>query len=440
MYDLFIMDMGGHDANVATLAERFPHAQIVRYYDNHLDTIRRCINRARTPSVWIISSCCDYNTFNFDYRSMPWESYQIHCWASGNQKFGDTFLINVTEFRKQQNIELLEWYKDINWHTDGVPRLPWDTVHYDSDNLIEVIKNTQVNTPYVMFVPSYHTPTLVYDPALWRQKMRNIISLSAGNSLVLVPKDAQSFISTQVYDYPYIDKQHRIKNPAQDIIFISYDEVDADVNWAKLSTKYPNAKRLHGVEGMENALRAAAELSNTNWYYAVFAKTVIADDFNFDFNPDLFQQPKHYIFYAHNASNGLEYGYAGVILYNVNLVKTVTEFGIDYTMSAPHAVIPKISAVAHLGATPYQAWRSAFRECAKLNQIYDETGCIETQHRLNIWTTQAEGPNAKWILKGANDGVTFYSDNKKSYEILKQAFKWTWLAKKFAELYPEVGQ
>jgi hypothetical protein len=43
MYDIFIMDMGGHDANVQTLAERFPHARVVRYYDNHLDTIRRCI-------------------------------------------------------------------------------------------------------------------------------------------------------------------------------------------------------------------------------------------------------------------------------------------------------------------------------------------------------------------------------------------------------------
>ena len=79
MYDIFIMDMGGHDANVKSLSERFPHAYIVRYYDNHLDTLKRCVARSRTPYCWIIASCCDYADFNFDYRAVPWESYQLHC-------------------------------------------------------------------------------------------------------------------------------------------------------------------------------------------------------------------------------------------------------------------------------------------------------------------------------------------------------------------------
>jgi len=78
---MFIMDLGGHDDNVVSLAEQFPHAKIVRYYDNHLDTIKRCIARARTPWIWVVASCCDYTDFDFDYRSPPWESYQLHCWS-----------------------------------------------------------------------------------------------------------------------------------------------------------------------------------------------------------------------------------------------------------------------------------------------------------------------------------------------------------------------
>jgi hypothetical protein len=100
MYDIFIMDMEGHDVNVQDLRTRFPHARIVRYYDNHLDTIRRCIAKARTPWIWVLSSCCDYADFDFDYRSMPWEAYQLHCWASGHEKFGDTFLIDVKRFKQ----------------------------------------------------------------------------------------------------------------------------------------------------------------------------------------------------------------------------------------------------------------------------------------------------------------------------------------------------
>jgi hypothetical protein len=435
MYDVFIMDLGGHDANVATLAERFPHAKIVRYYDNHLDTIRRCISKARTSWIWVLSSCCDYTDFDFEYRAVPWESYQIHCWASGDQKFGDTFLINIAEFRRQETIELLEWYKDVNWHYPGVPRLPWITVTYDTDNLIEVIQATRFDTPYVRFVPSYHTSSLDHDPALWRQKMRNIVSLSQGNSLVLVPKDAQSFVDIQVYDYPYIDKQNLLQDPTQDIIFISYDEPNADANWAILSAKFPQARRLHGVEGMEKALLKAAEMSSTKWYYAVFAKTELHPDFDFEFRPDLFQQPKHYIFHAENPLNGLRYGHMGVVLYNCSIVKSITEFGIDYTMSALHEVVPKVSAIARFNSNPYQTWRTAFREAGKLAQFCDEKDNVENTYRLGVWTSEADGLHSEWCLQGARDGVIFYRENKDDKTQLKNAFNWVWLREYFTGLY-----
>lgn len=435
MYDVFIMDMGGHDANVQNLQTRFPHARVVRYYDNHLDTLKRCISRSRTPFCWVLASVCDYTDFDFDYKAVPWEAYQLHCWASGNQQFGDTFLVNVKEFEQQKNIELLEWYKDINWHEQGVPRLPWDTINYDSDDLIKVIQDAQFNTPYVNCVPSWHISHLYYDPALWRRKMRNIVSLSQGNSLVLVPKDAQSFVEVQVYDYPYIDKQNLIKDPAQDIIFISYDEPNADANWAILSAKFPQARRLHGVEGMERALLKAAEMSRTKWYYAVFAKTELHPDFDFSFRPDLFQQPKHYIFHAENPLNGLRYGHMGVVLYNCDIVKNISEFGIDYTMSALHEVVPKVSAVARFNSTPYQTWRTAFREAGKLAQFCDEKDNVENSYRLDIWTSTAKGDYHEWCLQGARDGVLFYRANKGNSQELKNAFNWVWLRNYFTDLY-----
>ena len=431
------MDMGGHDANVQLLAERFLHARVVRYYDNHLDTIKRCIARARTPWIWIFASCCDYTDFDFEYRAAPWEAYQLHCWASGSEKFGDTFLINVDEFKKQWDIALLEWYKDVNWHYPGVPRLPWVQINYSTDDLIDVIQSAKFDTPYVTFVPSYHAPHLDYDPPLWRQKLRNIVSFSSGNSLVLVPKDAQSSIEVQVYDYPYIDKQNIIKDPAQDIIFISYDESNADTNWALMSSKFPQASRLHGVKGMENALLKAAEMSRTDWYYAVFAKTELHPDFNFSFSPDLFQQPKHYIFHAENPLNGLIYGHMGVVLYNCGIVKSIKEFGIDYTMSALHEVVPKVSAIARFNSNPYQTWRTAFREAGKLAQFCDEKDNVENSYRLDVWTNKADGDYSEWCLQGARDGVLFYRANKGNHTELKNAFNWEWLRSYFASLYKD---
>ena len=72
MYDVFIMDMGGHDDNVQTLRLRFPHARVVRYYDNHLDTIKRCVTRARTPCIWVVARarCCPFKSEREEaYRS-----------------------------------------------------------------------------------------------------------------------------------------------------------------------------------------------------------------------------------------------------------------------------------------------------------------------------------------------------------------------------------
>lgn len=440
LHDIYFVDHGNANDQLEQLQKKHRDIKSTRYVDNYLDTFKRIMSTASTEHVWIISSLCDYARFDFSWQPEPWQKEMIHVFPSANQARGDTFYIHVESFKQQMvELELLDWFNVINYCGEQrVPRLPMPVHTYQGDNLITVVNEHEFKHPYTWFCK--RDRGIVYNPSIWYAKDKKIVSFTPDNSYVLAPREAKNYISTQVYDYPYIDKMPTFYSPQQDIIFISYDEVEADANWAKLGSKYPNAKRLHGVEGMENALRAAAELSETEWYYAVFAKTEIHPGFEFDFSPDYFQLPKHYIFYAHNEANGLEYGYAGVILYNVNLVKTVTEFGIDYTMSAPHAVIPKLSAIAHIGATPYQAWRSAFRECAKLAQIHEETGCVETKHRLHTWTTTARGPNANWVLKGANDGVAFYSANKNSHQTLKQAFRWEWLAKQFAELYPEVDQ
>ena len=43
-----------------------------------------------------------------------------------------------------------------------------------------------------------------------------------------------------------------------DIVFLSYDEPNADKNYADLLNKAPWAKRVHGVKGFDAAHKAAA--------------------------------------------------------------------------------------------------------------------------------------------------------------------------------------
>ena len=421
--------MGGHDENVQNLRTLLPHAQVVRYYDNHLDTIRRCIAKARTPSIWVISSCCSYFDFDFDYRAKPWEAYQIHCWASGDQKFGDTFLINVEEFLKQKDIELLEWYKDVNWHSDGVKRLPWPTVYYETDNLVEVVSATKFDTPYVWFKNPPNAHKQISDGVcLWTEKQRNLVSFSKGNQLILAPKNVKTHIKTQLYDYPYIDKQQPFNDQNLDVIYISNGEPEAERWYTHLAqTCGRSVKRVIDVNGRSQAYKAAAELSSTDWFFTVFAKLEVNTDFDWTWQPDYLQEPKHYIFHSRNPVNGLEYGHMGVIAYNKKLVLDTDSPGLDFTLSKAHAVVPVVSAVAHYNTTPELTWRTAFREVIKLKDDVEKTGSIESTYRLDIWLTQADGDYAKWSLQGAADAVDYYDKVNGDYTELMRSFEWDWL-------------
>ena len=431
MFDVFIMDMGGHDANIATLTERFPHAKVVRYYDNHLDTIKRCISKARTPWIWIVASCCDYTDFDFNYRAVPWESYQLHCWHSGYEKFGDTFLINVDEFKKQWDIPLLEWYKDVNWHYPGVPRLPWPVLTTQTEDITTELKQYKFDAPYVWL-----NQTVDFHPPLWSK--RAFYSFNDTGSISIAPRDIQAHLVSQIYDYPYIIKQKTayLTPNLLDIIYISNGEPEAERWYTHLAqTCRREVKRVIDVNGRSAAYKAAAEMSMTPWFFAVFAKLEVNPEFDWAWQPDWLQEPKHYIFNSRNPVNGLEYGHMGVIAYNKKLVLDTDNPGLDFTLSKAHAVIPRVSAVAHYNTTPELTWRTAFREVLKLKDDIIKTGSVESSYRLDTWLTVADGDYAEFSLLGAADAVGYYNKVNGDYTELMRSYEWAWLKEYYSSKY-----
>jgi hypothetical protein len=428
---MFIMDLGGHDANLATLAERFPHAHIVRYYDNHLDTIRRCIAKARTPWIWVLASCCDYTDFDFEYRAVPWEAYQLHCWASGYEKFGDTFLINVDEFKKQWDIAMLEWYKDVNWHYPGVPRLSWPVLTTTSEDITTELKNYKFDAPYVWLNDSVD-----FHPPLWFK--RAFYSFNDAGSISIAPRDVQAYLQSQIYDYPYIikQKQEYLTPNLLDIIYISNGEPEAERWYTHLAqTCGREIKRVIDVNGRSQAYKAAAELSVTPWFWAVFAKLEVNPDFDWAWQPDWLQEPKHYIFNSRNPVNGLEYGHMGVIAYNKKLVLETDDWGLDFTLSRAHAVVPRLSAVAHYNTTPELTWRTAFREVIKLKDDVEKTASVESDYRLDTWLSFGDGDYAEFSILGAKDAVDYYNKVNGDYTELMRSYEWAWLREYYSSKY-----
>ena len=431
MFDIFIMDMGGHDDNVHCLQSRFPHVGVVRYYDNHLDTLKRCIARSRTPYCWIISSCCDYSDFNFDYRAVPWEAYQLHCWHSGYEKFGDTFLVNIAEFELQKDIPLLEWYKEVNWHYPGVPRLPWPVLETQSVDITTELKNYKFDAPYVWINQS-----IDFHPPLWSK--RAFYSFNDTGSISIAPRDIQAHLVSQIYDYPYINKQKQeyLTPDLLDIIYISNGEPEAERWYTHLAqTCGRTVKRVIDVNGRSAAYKAAAELSSTPWFWAVFAKLEVNPEFDWAWQPDWLQEPKHYIFNSRNPVNGLEYGHMGVIAYNKKLVLETDDWGLDFTLSRAHAVVPRVSAIAHYNTTPELTWRTAFREVLKLSDDIVKTGSVESTYRMDTWLTVADGDYAEFSLLGAADAVDYYNKVNGDYTELMRSYEWSWLREYYSSKY-----
>jgi hypothetical protein len=211
-------------------------------------------------------------------------------------------------------------------------------------------------------------------------------------------------------------------------VFISNGEKDAEANysWLKTVTRHDN-NRVHwsdGVNGRVAAYHAAAQLSTTPWFFAVFAKLRVNQHFDWSWQPDRMQAAKHYIFHARNTMNDLEYGHQGMIAYNKKLVLENTGVGLDFTMDQLHEVVPVLSGEAHYYSSNWIAWRTAFRECIKLRASLPD---VENEYRLKQWLDVDHSPE-QWSRKGAEDAVEFYDQVNGNPTELQKSYEWDWLA------------
>lgn len=418
MFDVFIMDMGGHDENLVQLTCRLPHAQTMRYIGTHLEMVKRAAKKSKTEFFWLIASCCDYTNFDFNYIPVPWEEKQIHCWASGNQKFGDTLLINKSAWQEQANVEKLEWYNAVNYHANGVQRFGWPTVNATDDLAVSVMQHT-FNSLYNIFYTTGSSGIPRYDMNLWEN--REVIAFNRTGHVSICPRDVKQAIKTQIYDWPYIKYQNdlNIEQMPQDIVFISYDEENAEHHWELLKHKQPRAQRIHGVVGLFNALQEAARLASTDWFYAVFAKTQVHEDFNFSYRPDYLRHPANYVFKAYNPILKHSYGHGAIVLHNRRwLLENTVDDGADITMSMPVVSVPILSCVNNYNETPWSAYRTAFREVYKLKSM----DSIEDQYHLHLWLTCNEGLNGEWSQRGAVDATNTDNANINDWDYLKERF------------------
>jgi hypothetical protein len=303
-----------------------------------------------------------------------------------------------------------------------------------SEDITTELKQYKFDAPYVWI-----NEPVDFDPPLWSKRAFYIFT-DPGN-ISIAPRDVQAHLVSQIYDYPYIIKQKSadLTPTLLDIIYISNRESNAEETYRHLiNITGREIKRVQNVNGRDNAFKIAAEISSTPWFFKIPAKLKVNEEFDWEWQPDWLQEPKHYIFHARNPVNGLEYGHMAMVAYNRRLVLDTHLEGLDFTLSQPHAVVPLLSGTAYYNADPLMTWRTAFREVIKLKDNVAKTNSVESNYRLDVWINDANGNNAEWSLRGASDAVAYYDQVGGNYKELMRSFDWHWLKGYFNSIYPTI--
>ena len=237
-----------------------------------------------------------------------------------------------------------------------------------------------------------------------------------------------------------------------DIIYLSYDEPNAEKNYADLCSKVPWAKRVHGVEGSDAAHKACAELSETDRFITIDGDNIIRDGFlDQELVIEEYQVLESSVisWCGQNIINGLMYGNGGIKCWPKEYVLKMRthenadpnnkQAQVDFCWDVNYIQQNSCFSDVYNNATPQQAWRAGFREGVKMaldrgNKVKDAEALRKSHwknlHRLYIWTMiGADVENGQWAIYGAREGLykTMCTDwdyvNVRDFEYLNDIWK-----------------
>jgi hypothetical protein len=222
-----------------------------------------------------------------------------------------------------------------------------------------------------------------------------------------------------------------------DIIYLSYDEPNAEKNYADLCKKIPWAKRVHGVKGSDAAHKACAKISETDRFITVDGDNIVNTQFlsrEFDltkhedatWNREVSLENCVISWSAKNHINGLMYGNGGIKCWPKQKVLEMRTHEaadpknlhaqVDFCWDLEYIQMNSCYSEIFNNASPQQAWRAGFREGVKMALDRGVKPSKEdflknhwkNMHRLYIWLmVGADAENGLWAVYGAREGLWY---------------------------------
>jgi hypothetical protein len=229
-----------------------------------------------------------------------------------------------------------------------------------------------------------------------------------------------------------------------DIVYLSYDEPNAEENYADLLTKVPWAKRVHGVEGSDAAHKACARLSETDRLIVVDGDNKIRPEFlkqEVEFKDEVELDKSVISWGAQNVINGLIYGNGGIKCWPTQLVLDMktheaaesdnSKTQVDFCWDINYIQMEQCMSDVYNNANAQQAWRAGFREGVKMGLLEGSKAdnIVKQVHwknfqRLLVWMhVGMDVKNGEWAIYGARQGC--YMTNCTDWDFVNvRDFKW----------------
>lgn len=211
------------------------------------------------------------------------------------------------------------------------------------------------------------------------------------------------------------------------IVFLSFDEPNADENWELLKSITPHKRiaRVHGVVGFDAAHKAAAsEFASSEYIITVDADNRVDPKFFNKILPEGMDGKVSFTWGGRQFTNGLMYGNGGLKMWSTEHLanmrshelateeRDAVDFCWDFNR---YKELPGCYSTVYTNASPYQAFRVGFREGVKLSMEQGQVIPFEdwptTMHaanfqRLLTWMTLgADVENGAWSMFGARLAV-----------------------------------
>ena len=237
-----------------------------------------------------------------------------------------------------------------------------------------------------------------------------------------------------------------------DIVYISFDEPNAEQNYADLIDKCPWAKRSHGVFGSDAAHKAAAQLADTDRFITVDADNIVDPDFfNVEIDMSRIRDNDVISWAGKNEVNGLVYGNGGIkcwpkdVVMNMRTHEAAPEGDkraqVDFCWNIHYVQMNNIYCQVMNNGSPLQAWRAGFREGVKMGLADGDVVAPEDLHKLHdknfkrllTWMSVGEDVvNGLWAIYGARLGCHMTNITRDDWD-WKNVRDFRWLTKFFEE-------